>query len=148
MKNPKRYFWSGLISLILGLGFLAVGIFKIESTLGSLLCGLGGGSMGSGLAQLWRYAKWSRNMGGYREKLEQEQIDLRDERKEMLRCKAGRYAYQLGLVVCLLGAFVTALLGALGLVEHYLPVLYLLTGYVVFQYVAGVVIYRRLSRRY
>lgn len=142
--------WSSLVSIALGFCFLAAAIFWTEDTLSSLLCGLGSGFLSSGGMQLYRYCKWSRpeNAERYREKLEQEQVDLRDERKEMLRSKAGRYAYILGMAVCLLAAFVVALLGSLGIYEHYMPLLCFLAVYVVFQYVVGIWIYRRLSRKY
>ena len=146
----KSNLWTSLVTIVLGLIALAAAIFWAEGAPGSLLCGLGGGFLGSGGMQLRRYLKWSRpeNAEVYREKLEQEQIDLRDERKQMLRNRAGRYAYILGLAVCLLAAFVVALLGAFGVYEHYLPLLCFLTAYTVFQYIAGVWIYRRLSRKY
>ena len=62
--------------------------------------------------------------------------------------RAGRYAYQLGFAVCCLTAFLVALLGALGVMEHYLPLLYFLAAYLVFQYAVGLWIYRRLERKY
>ena len=148
MKELKRYLWGGLFSAGMGAVLLAAGVFAMTGTLGSLVCGMGGGCLGSGLMQLRRYAKWHGNEQAFREYLEQERIDLQDERKEMLRDKAGRYTYLLGLAVCFLGAFLTALLGALGVVEHYLPVLLLLAGLGLFQYIAGVWIYRRLSRKF
>ena len=146
----KSNLWVGLTDMTLGFVALAAAIFWVEGTLGSLLCGLGGGLLGGGGMLVWKYWKWTRpqNAERYRAKLEQEEIDLRDERKELLRCKAGRYAYQLGFAVCCLAAFLVALLGALGLMEHYLPLLYFLAAYLVFQYAAGLWFYRRLERKY
>lgn len=146
----KSNLWAGLLFLVLGLCVLVFSILWVDGTFGSLLGGLGGGLTGSGAVQVWKYWKWTRpeNAERYREKLEQEQIDLRDERKEMLRNKSGRYAYLLSMAVCALAAFLVALLGSLEIIAHYLPLLYVLTAFLVFQYVAGVVIYRRLSRRY
>lgn len=146
----KSNLWIGLTDVILGLVAFAAAIFWVEGTLGSLLCGMGGGLLGGGGRLVWNYWKWTRpqNVEHYREKLEQEEINLRDERKALLRCKAGQYAYQLGFAVCCLAAFLVALLGALGVMEHYLPLLYFLAAYLVFQYVAGLWIYRRLERKY
>ena len=109
----KSNLWVGLTELVLGLAALAAAFLWVEGPLGSLLCGLGGGLLGSGGNLVWKYWKWTRpqNAERYREKLEQEEIDLRDERKKLLRCKAGLYAYQLGLAVCCLAAFLTSLLG-------------------------------------
>ncbi|MDY5509141.1 hypothetical protein [Dysosmobacter sp.] len=146
----KSNLWAGLAEIALGLAFLVAAFFWVEGTMGSLLCGLGGGFLGSGGELVWKYWKWTRpqNVERYREKLEQEEIDLRDERKELLRCKAGRYAYQLGFAVCCVAAFLVALLGALGVIEHYLPLLCFLAAYLVFQYAAGLWFYRRLERKY
>lgn len=146
----KSNLWVGLTNMVLALAALAAAILWVEGPLGSLLCGLGGGLLGSGGNLVWKYWKWTRpqNVARYREKLEQEEINLRDERKEMLRSKAGQYTYQLGFAVCCLAAFLVALLGALGIMEHYLPLLYFLTAYLIFQYVAGLWIYRRLERKY
>ena len=80
--------------------------------------------------------------------MEQEEINLGAGRKALLRCKAGQYGYQLGFAVCCLAAFLVALRGALGVMEHYLPLLCFLTAYLIFQYVAGLWIYRRLERKY
>lgn len=93
----KSNLWVGLTELVLGLAALAAVFLWVEGPLGSLLCGLGGGLLGSGGNLVWKYWKWTRpqNAERYREKLEQEEIDLRDERKKLLRCKAGLYAYQL-----------------------------------------------------
>jgi hypothetical protein len=146
----KRNLWVGLTEIVLGLAFLTAVLLWVDGTLGSLLCGLGGGLLGSGGSLVWKYWKWTRpqNVERYREKLEQEEINLRDERKALLRSKAGQYAYQLGFAVCCLAAFLVALLGALGVMEHYLPLLCFLTAYLIFQYVAGLWIYRRLERKY
>ena len=146
----KSNLWVGLTELVLGLAALAAVFLWVEGPLGSLLCGLGGGLLGSGGNLVWKYWKWTRpqNAERYREKLEQEEIDLRDERKKLLRCKAGLYAYQLGLAVCCLAAFLTSLLGALGVLKHHLPLLCFLVAYLVFQYAAGLWFYRRLERKY
>lgn len=146
----KRNLWLSLADIALGLCFLAAGIVWSDSRASSLLCGFGGGLLGSGILQLRRYLKWSRpeNAEAYREKLEQEQIDLGDERKQMLRDKAGRYAYILSLAVGLLATFVVSLLGIFDVWEGYLPTLCLLMAYVVFQYAAGVWFYKRLSQKY
>ena len=51
-------------------------------------------------------------------------------------------------LVCCLAAFLTSLLGALGVLEHHLPLLCFLVAYLVFQYAAGLWFYRRLERKY
>ena len=96
----KSYLWTGLGMIVLGMIFLAIAIFW-DTPLGSLLCGFSGAFTAPGIVQVIKYVKWSnpKNAPLYRERLEEEQIELRDERKEMLRNKSGRYAYILGLLV-------------------------------------------------
>lgn len=131
-----------------GVAFVLAGLLW-EMRLSAVLCGNGIGCLFNGVVQLRRYVKWSRpeNADAYRAQLEQEQIDLHDERKEMLRNKSGRYAYILGLAVCCAAIFLFSILGILGVLEGYRPVILFLGAYVVFQYAAGVVIYRRLEKR-
>lgn len=99
---------------------------------------------------LWKYFYWSRpaNTESYKEKLEQENINLHDERKEQLRCRAGRYAYVLGIVVCAVTIFVCGILEAVGYGENYKGLIIYLGLYMIFQYIAGIVIYRQLCRKY
>lgn len=143
----KSDLWWALGTIAAGIFFFLTGLLW-TTQLSSILCGIGGGWFFNGLAQLWRYVKWTRpeNVGAYRARLEQEQIDLHDERKEMLRNKSGRYAYVLGLAVCCVAIFVFSILGILGVLEGCRPVILFLGAYVVFQYAAGVVIYRRLEQ--
>lgn len=119
-----------------------------ETRLSGILCGIGGGWFFNGIAQLYRYIKWTRpeNAEAYRARLEQQQIDLHDERKEMLRNRSGRYAYVLGLAVCCIAILVFSILGMLGVLKGWRAAVLFLGAYVVFQYVAGIVIYRRLEQ--
>ncbi|MDO4315444.1 MAG: hypothetical protein Q4C45_06675 [Oscillospiraceae bacterium] len=144
----KSNLWWALGAVAAGAAFFLAGLLW-ETRLSAILCGAGGGCFFNGAVQLRRYVKWTRpeNAAAYRERLEQEQIDLRDERKEMLRNKSGRYAYLLGLAVCCAAIFLFSVLGILGVLEGYRPVILFLGAYVVFQYAAGIVIYRRLERR-
>lgn len=105
-----------------------------------------------GIAQVCKYIKWTspKNAPIYRERLEREQIELRDERKSMLRDKSGRYAYILGLLTLSAAIVVLYFLeafGVLGWQETRLAIL-LLAAYVLFQAIAGIVIYRVLEKRY
>lgn len=147
MKKSKL--WCGLIFTGLGLILLPAG-FLLNTALSGLICGWGGAMLASGLSQLLRYWKWSRpeNAEAYRERLEQERISLRDERKEMLRNRSGRCAYLLGMALCSASIVVFSVLGALGLVEGGRLIVLLLGGYLVIQYAAGVFFYRRLEKKY
>ena len=145
----KSNFWSGLVYALLGLAFLLAGLMW-ETRLSSLFVGFGAGMLSSGAVQLVRYRKWTRpeNRDAYRERLEAEQIELRDERKAMLRDRAGRYAWLLGMVLCALSIVVFGVLGALEIVENARTIILFLGAYFVVQYGAGVYFYRRLEKKY
>ena len=135
----KSYLWSGLGMIALGLVCLAASILW-DTPLDSLLCGFSGALAVPGAMQVWKYFKWTRleTADSYRRHLEEEQIELRDERKSMLRDKSGRYAYILGLLAAALAILVFSVLDAFGVVGEdtaSLMVLFL-GGYAVFQLVA------------
>lgn len=145
----KSNLWSGLAYVLLGLAFLLAGLLW-ETRLSSLSVGFGAGMLSSGVVQLARYRKWTRpeNREAYRERLEAERIELRDERKSMLRDRAGRYAWLLGMVLCALSIVVFGILGALELVANVRLVILFLAAYLLVQYGAGVYFYRRLEKKY
>lgn len=145
----KSNLWSGLAYVLLGLAFLLAGLLW-ETRLSSLGVGFGAGMLSSGVVQLVRYRKWTRpeNREAYRERLEAEQIELRDERKTMLRDRAGRYAWLLGMALCALSIVVFGVLGMLEIVENTRIMVLFLAAYFIVQYGAGVYFYRRLEKKY
>lgn len=145
----KSNFWSGLVYALLGLALLLAGLLR-ETRLSSLIVGFGAGMLSSGAVQLVRYRRWTRpeNRDAYRERLEAEQIELRDERKAMLRDRAGRYAWLLGMALCALSIVVFGVLGALEIVENARTIILFLGAYFVVQYGAGAYFYRRLEKKY
>lgn len=147
----KRDLWTGVVFVLIGLGCLAAALLW-ETPLGSLLCGFCGAFAAPGAVQIYKYVKWTnpRNAPVYRERLEQEQIELRDERKSMLRDKSGRYAYVLGLLALAAAILVLYVLQAfevLGYAEARLMILFL-AGYLLFQFFAGIIIYKLLDAKY
>lgn len=145
----KSDFWCGVGFVLIGLaGGLAA--LRWDTPLGSLLCGFSFALLAPGVLMIWKYRKWGRpeNAAAYQEKLEQEQIDLRDERKEMLRNRAGRYAYVLGLLLGCLAIVVCGVLDTLGMIQHGRGLMLFLGVYVLVQYAAGILIYRRLCDKY
>ncbi|MDE7245353.1 MAG: hypothetical protein K2O18_15460 [Oscillospiraceae bacterium] len=127
-----RDLWTGVGFVAAGILFLLAALL-LNTPLGSLFCGLCGAFTVPGLAQIYRYVKWTspRNAPIYRERLEQEQIDLRDERKSMLRDRSGRYAYVLGmLILCaaMVAFYILGAFGVIGAAEARLMILFL-AGY-------------------
>ena len=147
----KRELWFGLAMIAGGILFLLAALL-LDTPLDSLFCGFFGAFTGPGVMQVYKYVRWTKleTPDSYQRHLEEEQIELRDERKSMLRDRSGRYAYILGLLAVALALLVFSVLDAFGVVEEdtaSLMILFL-AGYAVFQLVAGWVIYRWLEKRY
>lgn len=147
----KSDLWTGVGMTAVGVLFLLAALLW-KTPLEGILYGLFGAFAAPGTVQIYKYVKWTnpKNAPIYQERLEQEQIDLRDERKSMLRDRSGRYAYILGLLTVAVTMLVFSVLDAFGVVEEdtaSLIVLFL-AGYAVFQLVAGWVIYQLLEKRY
>lgn len=146
----KSYLWSGLGMIALGLVCLAA-VF-LNMPLASIFAGLFGAFTVPGAMQVYRYAKYSspKRAAEYQERLDQEQIDMRDERKEMLRNKAGRITYTLGLAAVSVSMLVFSFLGKLGVLDEAVTrlVILFLAGYLFFQLIAGWVVYGLLEKKY
>ena len=143
----KNDLWWGAGMAAAGLLCL-ICVFLWDTRSGSLLCGFASALLFPGLCQLWRYRKWSKpeNAAAYQEKLEQEQIELRDERKEMLRNKSGRYAYVAGMAVCCLAIIIFSMLNEMGVTVTNRGFVLFLSVYLLLQYAAGIWFYRRLEK--
>lgn len=141
----KSYLWQGIAFLAVGLLFAAAATLVPEKAQ-SIMSGFAGGGMGAGLMILMKYWYWTRpeHTQRYREKLEEEEICLKDERNEMFRDKAGRYTYILSLLVLALSIVLFSVLNAWEIGNFRWIILYL-SALLVFLYVAGIWIYRWLK---
>jgi len=99
---------------------------------------------------LWKYYYWSRpeNKARYLEKVENEDIEMNDERKIILRDKSGRYAYIIGLIVSVISIVIFSIMGNLNIIENYKLIIVYLSGFVIFQYLIGILIFNQLSKKY
>lgn len=91
MKYDRRIFLS-LFWVVLGVVLVACGMTDVVD---SFWCGMGGGLVGAGLAQLVRHIRY-RTSPQYREKID---ISLQDERNKFLTGKAWAWAGYLFVVV-------------------------------------------------
>ena len=147
----KSYLWTGVGMIVLGLCCLLAALL-LDTPLDSVLCGLFGAFTGPGVIQVYKYVKWTKleTPDSYQRHLEEAQIELRDERKEMLRNKSGRIAYVIGLLAAAVSMTAFSVLGTLGIVSEAasrLMILFL-AGYMLFQFAAGRIVYRLLARKY
>lgn len=145
----KNNFIIGLAYLIIGILCL-VFILLFETKLNSILSGFATTGILFGSVVLWKYYYWTRpeNKDKYEEKTQNEDIELKDERKEKLRDKSGRYAYILGLIVLSISVVVFSILGSLEIIDNSEMIVIYLSGLTVFQYIVGIIIYRHLSKKY
>lgn len=136
------YILAGLVCLFLALSF--------ESKIEGILWGVAGAGIGPGLAMIYKYFYWSspKNKARYQEKLEIEKIEMHDELKTKIRDKSGRYAYTLGLLVISISILVFGVLEALGIIVEAKIIILFLFGYLVFQIIAGIVIFNRILKKY
>lgn len=143
-------------NFIIGLGYLIIGILCLvfillfETKLNSILSGFATTGILFGSVVLWKYYYWTRpeNKDKYKEKTQNEDIELKDERKEKLRDKSGRYAYILGLIVLSISVVVFSILGSLEIIDNSEMIVIYLSGLTIFQYIVGIIIYRHLSKKY
>ncbi len=145
----KNMLMSGLMYVLIGIAFLLCAIF-LDTRLNSLFWGFAGSGIAPGLTMIYRYFYWTRpqNSKKYAEKIEEEKINLHDERKEKFRNQSGRYAYLLGIVTICISIVVFSILSSLGIIQNAKVLILYLGGYAAFQCIAGVLIFRHLDKRY
>lgn len=147
----KSDLWTGVLMILAGVAFLLAALL-LDTGLESIFCGFFGSFTAGGAGMLCKYYKLHspKHAAEYRKKLEEEQIDLRDERKEMLRNRSGRYAYILGLMLTAVSIVIVSILGKMEVIgEEAAQLLTIcLAIFLIVQYIAGLVIYRLLSRKY
>ena len=145
----KNMLMSGLLYVLIGIVFLLCAIF-LDTKLNSLFWGFAGGGIVPGLTMIYRYFYWThpQNSKKYAEKMDEEKINLYDERKEKFRNQSGRYAYLLGLIIICISIVVFSVLSSLGIIQNAKVLILYLGGYAAFQYVAGILIFRYLNKKY
>lgn len=146
MKRSELYFGIGYF--LAGVLFLILGL-ATETALEGIIFGLAGACLGPGAVMIFKYFYWTRpgKKEEYARMAEQEKIEMEDELKASLRNRSGRYAYLLGLVTMSISILVFSALDTLGVLDSRVLVLYL-SGFLVFQFGAGLVIFRYLLKKY
>ncbi|MGI6451125.1 MAG: hypothetical protein GX248_07595 [Peptococcaceae bacterium] len=144
----KNNLYIGLLYMVFGIVCLWFAL-KNDNSLSSLLFGFSGAGLIGGLSLIFKYFYWSssKRKHVYEARLEEEQINLRDELKESLRNLSGRIAYIIILLVITLSIVVFSIIGLLGIMETKLFVIYLGILWI-FMYVVGVFVYRILLKKY
>jgi len=94
------------------------------------------------------YYNSPKNREFYKEKLEYEEIEQRDERTLRLLEKSRCYAYQFGQEVIIAAIFGSVILEAFGIIEKSDTTAVVLGGFLIVQIIAEQVIFRYLAKKY
>lgn len=139
MKKIKSF----LICILAGVVFIAAGFLVKEDYNATLLCSIGFGLIFSSAAGLGRIFYWSRpsRQAEYNARKEEWHINMIDERKQYIRAKSGQIAYQIMTFVLLSISFILAVFQA----EPW--IIAMLFGLFIFQYIIGIVVFKRLEKQ-
>ncbi len=145
----KSMFMTGLVYVLIGIVFLLCGVL-LDTKLNGLFWGFAGAGIIPGLTMIYKYFYWTRpqNETKYKEKLEEENINLNDERKEKFRNQSGRYAYILGLITVCISIIVFSVLNYLDIIQNAKLLIIYLVAYAIFQYIVGILIFMYLNKKY
>lgn len=140
---------EGILFVLTGIILLGVALLT-DSVLDSLLIGFAAGAICSGTVMTCKYFYWStpKNKERYQEKIENEKIELHDELKSKLRDKSGRYSYTIGIMTVCASIMIFSILGTLEIIDNARMIVLYLSGYLVFQIIIGIVIFRHLLKKY
>lgn len=136
--------------LYTGVGFLALGIvFFVLYTvmegkgITANFAGFAGGFSGPGIMMIYKYFHWSKpqNKAAYEKRLDQERINLKDERKVMIRARSGQIMYQVTLLLLAILTFTCSLMN----VDKW--VLLMLVFLFVFEIAGGWVVFKQLENK-
>lgn len=148
MKRLKDYLYLGIVYLLVGIAFLAIEL-NFETKSEGMLYFFGFVGFLYGGLSLYKYFYWSKpeNKEKYKEKTEERNIELDDERKTILRDKAGRYTYNIGLSVTSVAVIILTVIHSFNNMANYNLMILYLSGYMISQYVIGVLIYNYLNKK-
>lgn len=138
-----------LAYMLLGVIFLGIALL-VGPDLKGLFFGFAGAGIGPGLVGVYRYWRWSapKNAARYAEMTAAKKIEMHDELKEKLRDRAGRYTYLIGLLLLSGTMVVIEILDSLKIISEGSLIILVLGGLLIFQVVAGTVIFKHLLKKY
>ncbi len=145
----KSHLITGIVYVLVGIVFLVAALFT-ETKINSLLFGFTGACIGPGILMICKYFYWSspKNKAVYEEKLERERIELHDEMKNLIRCKTAMYLYVAGLFIISFSMVVFSVLDSLEILKNGNIFVFYLAGYMAFQIIGGIVIYKHIMKKY
>ncbi|MCC0637332.1 MULTISPECIES: hypothetical protein [unclassified Clostridioides] len=141
--------------LYVGIGYFICGILLVllatltEFSFEALIWGLSGATLGPGVCMIFQYIYWSKPERAveYKEKIENQRIEMNDERRIMLRDKSGRITNQIMSYVFVILILIVSILSVFSVMLTSRWVLIVLGLLILFQFICGAVVYNKLDKK-
>lgn len=145
----KSNLFTGIAYVLFGAACLCAAALT-ETKLDGIFWGFAGAGIFPGIMMICKYFYWSspERKERYAEKLENERIEMHDELKNKLRNEAGRYAYNIGLLVVSFSILLFDILGAVEIIDYARIIVLYLSAYLIIQVAVGIIIFNRLMKKY
>ncbi|WP_343098832.1 hypothetical protein [Clostridioides difficile] len=144
----KNMLYVGIIYFICGILLVLLATFT-EFSFEVFIWGLSGAALGPGVCMILQYMYWSKpeRAVDYEEKIKNQRIEMNDERRIMLRDKAGRITNQIMCYVLVILIFIVSILSVFSVMVISKWVLVVLGLLILFQFICSVVVYNKLDKR-
>ena len=144
----KNMLYVGIIYFICGILLVLLATFT-EFSFEAFIWGLSGAALGPGVCMILQYMYWSKpeRAVDYEEKIKNQRIEMNDERRIMLRDKAGRITNQIMCYVLVILIFMVSILSVFSVMVISKWVLVVLGLLILFQFICSVVVYNKLDKR-
>ncbi|HGM3888589.1 TPA: hypothetical protein ACKOU0_001461 [Clostridioides difficile] len=144
----KNMLYVGIIYFICGILLVLLATFT-EFSFEAFIWGLSGAALGPGVCMILQYMYWSKpeRAVDYEEKIKNQRIEMNDERRIMLRDKAGRITNQIMCYVLVILIFIVSILRVFSVMVISKWVLVVLGLLILFQFICSVVVYNKLDKR-
>ncbi|HFL2412219.1 TPA: hypothetical protein ACG3O0_000906 [Clostridioides difficile] len=144
----KNMLYVGIIYFICGILLVLLATFT-EFSFEAFIWGLSGAALGPGVCMILQYMYWSKpeRAVDYEEKIKNQRIEMNDERRIMLRDKAGHITNQIMCYVLVILIFIVSILSVFSVMVISKWVLVVLGLLILFQFICSVVVYNKLDKR-
>ncbi|PBI31894.1 hypothetical protein [Clostridioides difficile] len=144
----KNMLYVGIIYFICGILLVLLATFT-EFSFEAFIWGLSGAALGPGVCMILQYMYWSKpeRAVDYEEKIKNQRIEMNDERRIMLRDKAGRITNQIMSYVLVILIFIVSILSVFSVKVISKWVLVVLGLLILFQFICSVVVYNKLDKK-
>lgn len=144
----KNMLYLGIVYFICGILLVLLATFT-EFSFEAFIWGLSGAALGPGICMIFQYMYWSKpeRAVDYEEKIKNQSIEMNDERRVMLRDKAGRITNQIMSYVLVILIFIVSILSVFSVMVISKWVLVVLGLLILFQFICSVVVYNKLDKK-